>query len=44
MQVVTASQVQKYGGEQAPRTQTSTKRKVMDMKGVVSKGEKQRVK
>ena len=32
------------GGEQAARVQTLTKRKVIGMKGVVNKGERQRVK
>ena len=45
VQVVTTSQVQSIGCRwQAIRAQTLTKRKVMGMKGVVSKGERQRVK
>ena len=32
------------GGEQAARAQTLTKRKAIGMKGVVNKGERQRVK
>ena len=45
VQVVTASEVQSIGYRwQAIRAQTLTKRKAMGMKGVVSKGERQRVK
>ena len=45
VQVLTASQVQSVGyRRQAITAQTLTKRKAMGMKGVVSKGERQRVK
>ena len=45
VQVITASQVQSIGYRwQAIRGQTLTKKKAMGMKGVVSKGERQRVK
>ena len=45
VEVVTASQVQNIGCRwQAIRAQTLTKTKAMGMKGVVSKGERQRVK
>ena len=45
VQVIIVSQVQSIGYRwQVIRAQSLTKRKVMDMKGVVSEGERQRVK
>ena len=45
VQVVTASQVQSIGCKwKTIRAHTSTRRKTMDVKGGVSKGERQRVK